>query len=606
MKTPYYLRYGPSTLLLALLPILYGYAQPTPCECRETEVIKICYLSVDDYCDLAPPFFSCEYAMDGDFMNFGLRAKLENASNFGPNGISDCSVELKRLPPVEGVSTIEDCDCDIVFTGQFPASSFNGEPDGTRTSIPSEVLEAIREWSLLCESNLVITSQGETQTWGYEIQPQNFNPNTPVQGISLSIFDGVFGSLNSFDQGGTFQGVFTTIPSTGGEVLAVDGIGRPTIILDEATNDILLADIGILCSNGAGQITNGGNVINNNDILACNLFALGCLIAEGAVFEAQLFSICPGETVILPSGQEVGAAGLYIDTLLTVNQCDSIIETRVDVEQTDTVLLDEQRCTEDGFTLVVNGKVYDEANPTGEEVLVNQFGCDSVVTIDLSFEAVDTTRLDFTRCEGDTVVVNGLVYQAGSTTVERYPAGSNCDSVVIVTVEADPLPRTDVDSVVVIEQGVPFSFDYELQTDWVVNWSPRSALSCVSCPDPELLSGAYPTQFDLSLLSAAGCQNNYTIIARYICNPYIPNAFSPNDDGRNDRFQVYNVCPIEEFKLDIFNRWGGQVYRSRDISQGWDGFFQGEPAPVDVYTYVVRLIENGEEKYITGELNLIR
>lgn len=660
MKTPSYLQYGLSTLLLALLPTLYGYAQVPPCECGETEVIKICYLSVDDYCDLAPPLFSCEYAMDGDFMNFGLRAKLENASNFGPNGISDCGVELKRLPPVEGVSTIEDCDCDIVFTGQFPAGNFNGDADGTRTSIPSEVLEAIREWSLLCESNLVITSQGETQTWGYEIQPQNLNPNIPVQGISLSIFDGVFGSLNSFNQGGTFQGVFTTIPSTGGEVLAEDGIGRPTIILDEATNDILLADIGILCSSGAGQISEGGNVINNNDILACNLFALGCLIVEGAVFEEQLFSICPGETVTLPSGQEVGAAGLYVDTLLTVNQCDSIIETTVDVEQTDTVLLDNQRCTEDGFSLVVNGTVYDEsnptgqellqsgqgcdslividlafnapssstiqllgcqgdglsvavggalydeANPTGEEVLVNQFGCDSVVTIDLSFEAVDTTRLDFTRCEGDTVVVNGLVYQAGSTTVERYPTGGNCDSVVIVAVEADPLPRTDADSVVVIEQGVPFSFDYELQADWVVNWSPRSALSCISCPDPELLSGAYPTQFDLSLLSAAGCQNTYTIIARYICNPYIPNAFSPNDDGRNDRFQVYNVCPIEGFKLDIFNRWGGQVYQSEDITQGWDGFFQGEPAPVDVYTYVVRLIENGEEKYITGELNLIR
>ncbi|NBC08288.1 MAG: T9SS type B sorting domain-containing protein [Bacteroidetes bacterium] len=631
----------------------------SPCDCGK-ETINICYLSVEDYCDAAPSAFSCEYAMDGQFMNFALRAKLENDANFGPNGISTCGVELKRLPVIEGAATLEDCDCDIVFTGQFPGNLFGGETDNTATSIPSEVLEAIREWSMQCESNLVITSQGETEIWGYDIQPQNINPNIPVDGVSVSIFDGVFGSLASFSQGGTFQGVFTTIPDTGGEVLAEDGLGRPTIILDEETNDILLADIGILCSGGAGQISQGGGVVNNNDILACNLFALGCLIVEGVVFEDQRFEVCPGQTVVLPDGQETGVAGVYVDTLLTVNECDSIIETTVDIAATDTVLLDNQRCTGDGFSLTVNGNVYDESNPkgqellqtelgcdsfvlidlafnlpsfdsiqlqgcngdglsvavggtlydesnpVGEEVLVNQFGCDSVVTIDLSFEPVDTTRLDFTRCEGDTVLVNGVPYAAGSTTVERYPTTNNCDSVVIVAVEAEPLPRAGVDSVVVIEQGMPFAFEYDLPADWAVSWSPSSALSCTTCPDPELQKGAYPPQFELSLTTAAGCQNQYSILARYICNPYIPNAFSPNDDGRNDRFRVYNVCPIEGFQLDIFNRWGGRVYQSDDVAQGWDGFVRGEQAPIGVYTYVVKLIENGQEKFISGELSLIR
>ena len=645
---------------LALLPTFHANAQEPPCGCGAQDTIKICYLSVDDYCSLAAPVFSCEYAMDGDFMRLALRAKLENPSNFGPNGIAGCGVELKRLPAIESVSTLEDCDCDIVFTGQFPPADFTGEPDNIRTALPSDVLEAIREWSMQCESNLVITSQGETQAWGYQINGQNINPNIPVDGISISIFDGAFGSLASFSQGGAFQGVFTTIPATGGEVLAEDGLGRPTIILDEETNDILLADIGILCSGGAGQISSGGQVINNNDILACNLFALGCRIAEGVVFEEQSVEICPGDTFTLPGGQETGVAGVYFDTLLTVNECDSIIETTVDIAPTDTVRLDNQQCTGDGFSVTLNGNVYDESNPSGqellqtelgcdsfvlidlafnlpsfdsiqlqgckgdglsvsvggtlydesnpagEEVLVNQFGCDSVVTIGLSFEPVDTTRLDFTRCEGDTALVNGVSYAAGSTTVERYPTVNNCDSVVIVAVEAEPLPRAEVDSVVVIEQGAPFAFEYDLPADWAVSWSPRSALSCITCPDPERQPGAYPPQFELSLTTAAGCQNQYSILARYICNPYIPNAFSPNDDGRNDRFRVYNVCPIEGFQLDIFNRWGGRVYQSDDIAAGWDGFVRGEQAPIGIYTYVVKLIENGQEKFISGELSLLR
>jgi gliding motility-associated-like protein len=594
-------------------------------------------------------------------MNGALRAKLENPANFGPNGIADCGVTLKKLPFIEGVETIEECDCDIVFTGQFPGVDFSGAPDGRRSAIPEEIREAIRDWSMQCESNLVITTQGEANTWGYQIQASNLNPNIPVPNISLSIFDGAFGSLAFFNQGGSFQGVFVDIPDTGGEVLAEDGAGRPTIILDEETNDILLADVGILCSNGAGQISPGGNIINNNDILACNIFALGCRLVEGVIFEDQTIGICEGESVTLPDGSLVSEPGTYLDTFITANECDSIIETIVEVVEDQLVVIDNQRCTGDGFSVTVNGNVYDESNPTGEEfiiseagcdstviidlafnepsfneitlqgcrgdglsvvvggtlydeanpkgeeILFNQFGCDSIVSIDLSFSVVDTMLLDFTRCAGDTVLVDGRVYQAGTTTVERFPvAGGDCDSVLIVTVDAIPLPEIEIDSFVSIEQGVPFTFDYAIPSNLQVTWSPASALSCRTCPDPMWVPGNYPNLYELQLTTAEGCTNSYNILAQYICDPYIPTAFSPNDDGRNDRFEVYHVCPFEGFRMDIYDRWGGKVYESTELDRGWDGFIRGDQAPVGVYAYVVTFVENGQEKIYSGELNLLR
>jgi gliding motility-associated-like protein len=75
---------------------------------------------------------------------------------------------------------------------------------------------------------------------------------------------------------------------------------------------------------------------------------------------------------------------------------------------------------------------------------------------------------------------------------------------------------------------------------------------------------------------------------------FIPNAFSPNKDGVNDVWKVsalsiYNL--VGEKKLNyyvrIVNRWGQIVFESHDVNEGWDGTFNGKPAPVDVYVYLL-------------------
>jgi len=68
---------------------------------------------------------------------------------------------------------------------------------------------------------------------------------------------------------------------------------------------------------------------------------------------------------------------------------------------------------------------------------------------------------------------------------------------------------------------------------------------------------------------------------------WIPNAFTPNDDGNNDIFKVVGKNVIE-FEVSIFNRWGEQVFYSNDIYKGWDGTYKGQACPTDVYTYVIR------------------
>ena len=65
-----------------------------------------------------------------------------------------------------------------------------------------------------------------------------------------------------------------------------------------------------------------------------------------------------------------------------------------------------------------------------------------------------------------------------------------------------------------------------------------------------------------------------------------PNAFAPN--GFNTTFAPIIRCPVEEYYLQIFNRWGDLVFESFDVKETWNGEVYGKPAPMDTYIYRVQ------------------
>lgn len=94
------------------------------------------------------------------------------------------------------------------------------------------------------------------------------------------------------------------------------------------------------------------------------------------------------------------------------------------------------------------------------------------------------------------------------------------------------------------------------------------------------------------------------------CHLEHPNAFTPDGDSNNDFFAVVSDCPIQQFDLRIYNRWGQLVFHSNDSEQGWDGKFRGELAPMDVYLlqYQYEFDRPGREglETVSGQVTLIR
>ena len=140
-----------------------------------------------------------------------------------------------------------------------------------------------------------------------------------------------------------------------------------------------------------------------------------------------------------------------------------------------------------------------------------------------------------------------------------------------------------------------------------------SILSCTSCASPTLRP-FNDTFYFLSITDANGCTALDSIAIRVLKdrNVYIPNAFSPNGDGRNDTFYPQSRKSEEVAVFRVFTRWGELVFETTDVftndsRNGWDGRFKGRPVPAGVHTYMVEVrFLDGLVRKFRGDVQLVR
>jgi gliding motility-associated-like protein len=109
------------------------------------------------------------------------------------------------------------------------------------------------------------------------------------------------------------------------------------------------------------------------------------------------------------------------------------------------------------------------------------------------------------------------------------------------------------------------------------------------------------------------CTGSDTIVVREefcSCQLQMPAAFSPNGDGKNDRFRplIEPGCRVQDFIFSIYNRYGQRIYKTHDPATGWDGTINGIPAEVGVYMYDLRFRGGTREQdyHRKGDLTLVR
>jgi gliding motility-associated-like protein len=145
-------------------------------------------------------------------------------------------------------------------------------------------------------------------------------------------------------------------------------------------------------------------------------------------------------------------------------------------------------------------------------------------------------------------------------------------------------------------------------------WFGGGALSCSTC-STTLVSPKQTTTYKVVVKNDGGCSASDEITVNVICNNgnlFVPNTFSPNGDGMNDKFYPSGTGINRIKSLRVFNRWGEIVFEkvnfsANDASSGWDGKYKGELLAPDVYIWSCEVIcENNEVLLFKGDVTLLR
>ena len=141
-------------------------------------------------------------------------------------------------------------------------------------------------------------------------------------------------------------------------------------------------------------------------------------------------------------------------------------------------------------------------------------------------------------------------------------------------------------------------------------WTPAASLTCTDCTNP-VAEPNTTTQYKISIENQAGCRATDTVTV-YVVPDYtifIPNAFTPNGDGKNDYFQIYgNLQGVEYIEAMVFNRWGEKVFESHDYNFQWDGTYKGVLQEPQVFVYQIKFafIDGHVEPLKAGSVTLLR
>jgi gliding motility-associated-like protein len=297
----------------------------------------------------------------------------------------------------------------------------------------------------------------------------------------------------------------------------------------------------------------------------------------------QNLSICQGDSIFL-AGAFQTIAGVYTDSLLNSNNCDSIIITTLTVNPIPVVTTsnDTTICPGNLITISANGATtytWDNGLGAGQNHNVSPALTTTYIVTGTSNNCSDTASVTVT-------VQPGTIANAGSDQ-------ELCDDILLFTLAANTptIPgevgtwTTSVGGGVVTNVNSPTSSGSGLTFGAnIFVWTITNA----TCPP----------SIDSVIISVISCEPSSILI---------PNVFTPNGDGENDFFTVDGVN-LASVKGEIYNRWGQKMFAWDNVKGAWDGrTTAGVEVPDGTYFYIITALGNdGTEYFKKGTVSLIR
>ena len=247
---------------------------------------------------------------------------------------------------------------------------------------------------------------------------------------------------------------------------------------------------------------------------------------------------------------------------------------------------------------------------------VSDSGCISTDSIIVDYKPLPTVNLgkDTILCEGNILQLNAgnsdtYLWQDGTTT-PFYSVSqqgtyyvqvtkNNCVKRDTVTVNYQYKPHFTLGADQFICKGQSLILN-PLVTDANFLWQDGSANKTFTVTKPGL--------YYLSATNECGTLSDSVLVTQGVCNLYMPTAFTPNGDSKNDIFKAGFGEDITNYHLQIYNRFGQLVFETKDKNAGWDGKLKGKELTAGAYVWFVQFSTVGNKipQQLKGTVLMIR
>ncbi len=329
--------------------------------------------------------------------------------------------------------------------------------------------------------------------------------------------------------------------------------------------------------------------------------------------------ICQGESYLF-QGSHYEETGIYVKNIPTESGCDSLFILDLTVHPISIVQVDSTIC--EGESILYNGRQISDA---GEylELKTNHLGCDSLTILNLEIDPIDEIFADGgVICHGDSL---HLMIEGESSSYKWIPSiGLSCsdcpdpmaspDVTTVYTVVGASCGGRPIQTQLVVEvldgpevalgkdQNIAIGDQVTLRPENLYNpsfqdilWQSEGDTICRNCMEI-VVSPTKTTTYEISVSDRDGCRqrDEITLIVRNNCiaeDFLIPNFFSPNGDGQNDKFYIQPYIDAEMKWLHIYDRWGEQVFTADDFETHWDGTYRDQTrVSPGVYAFHLKIV----------------
>lgn len=159
-------------------------------------------------------------------------------------------------------------------------------------------------------------------------------------------------------------------------------------------------------------------------------------------------------------------------------------------------------------------------------------------------------------------------------------------NIVVINVHENPVVNAGPDRILIA--GTPVTLHGSVTGEFPVHyWNPSTYLDNDSLLTPAASPPA-DYRYTLYATSAYGCKNNDDMQVKVVAGIFVPNAFTPNNDGKNDTWRIPFLDPLLNASVNVYNRFGQLVYHVKGKAVDWDGTFNNYAQPSGAYVYSIK------------------